>query len=173
MKSLIAIFVLLFNVSANAELVASYEFGRLLDDDKTQVVVADLDSNGTLAVSVQELDKFGTKIGLAEQVGLKKLHTDNFNSFFWSVKNLSNVEVKEQSFAAVCEIYVAPYAFYDNLTVARGYDWGSNVFLQDSKMILGPQGCWVGYRVSPAVERDYHTALNLKSVLKVLALEML
>lgn len=171
--TLISILIAFFSINAQADQIATYEFGVHATHQSYDVINATLDDSGELSVSVSTRSLNGDSLPVIAMLHTKKLHPENFQRLFHYVTVLSKAEIKEEIFGAVCEIYVAPHMFVDNLYVARDYDYVSQEFKGEYKYVFGPQGCWTGHNVYPVVDNQRDVAVRLKETLRTLALEIL
>ena len=181
MKTIISIFFVLFSINANADVIASYDFGRSTDEFnglyKSEVVHANLSEDGVLSVSIQQVGPKVHPLAIAEIVAVKKIHPDNFARLFNSISILSNVEISEENFLAVCAMYAPFYMSHDYLKVARGFSMDKTdkgfSFSGPLTTILGPQGCWVGYVIKPVSMQHENAANSLRDMIRVLTIELL
>ena len=177
MKLLIALIVSLSAFTAQAEsvvsIIASYEFGLSSDENQSEVVTANLHKDGSLVVSAQSFALNGQPIELPKFQAEKKLHPENFNRLLGYAGTLANSEIETVLLFAVCELYAAPHMFYDDLHVARDYNYQDKTFNGALELVQGPQGCWIGKKVYPRDSHSRQIGVRLKETLRTLALELM
>jgi hypothetical protein len=87
--------------------------------------------------------------------------------------DLSDAEVTERMTDLVCAMVPSPYATVDSLLVAEGFRLFSEAPKGDLREVDGPKGCWVWHHIYPTDEKMQETAYRLKSLIKILATELL
>ena len=179
MKKIIAAFVVMFNLSAQAaDVIAVYEFGfrDYLSDDHSfdepgKVLKVTLDDAGKVELS----STVASINGLYESVvvGSKLINKYNLESLKSLVSQLSGAEIDEQTSQFVCEIFVSLEMMTNHLHVSKAYNYNSNSFSPELKTVDGPKGCWVVQHISPKQDYQKTNAQQLKTSLRVLGLELL
>lgn len=177
MKNLILAVFTFVSIQAQADVIATYQFGirdYTQQNSTPQVFTADLTDEGTLNVSVMDLVFSGGDLNtLSEPMASKKLHPLNFQNLLYKIQRLSNLAVNERFNLVVCEIAVSIEMGYNHLSVARNYDHSSLSFMAPLQVVHGPQGCWVGHSISLQEEYGNQIAAELKNSIQALALELI
>lgn len=175
MKNLILVICVLFGFNAFAQQdIVSYEFGMRTGKDYTSTILktVKVNSEGMLIVESTPL----TVAGSSEKnkvTSTKELHEKTFSTISSMVSTLSHHKVVRRYSDVVCMLAVPLEDSFDHLSTARDYDWKSGTYLSPIELVHGPQGCWVGASVYFEQDRANIIAVRLKSMLQVLALELL
>ena len=178
MKNIIVTILSVLSINAFAHFdasdIASYEFGISTGENGTYTVgYANLNEAGDINVYKQVSHVSEGKVGEPILVVSKTLNATNFERVRNYAIALSRAEITEDFFSVVCMIYVEPHANYDHLFTKRDYNHKDGVFLAPFRVIDGPSGCHVGYKVTPALEYNQQTAKKLKEFLMTLAYELM
>lgn len=104
---------------------------------------------------------------------VKRLNDVIFNLIKNEVIGLSTARIVKKTNVVVCMMIPGPHQANDHLSILRHYDHHTDEFLEEMKLILGPQGCWVSNPVYPKENYQMVKAQKLKSMLKVMALEFI
>ena len=111
---------------------------------------------------------------IREEMTVKKeLNQFSFDAIFYKVKNLANTAIEISEHQIVCAMMPGPTASNDHLSVLRDWSWDAQDFLGSLELVSGPQGCWVSRKVQPKEQWAKQQALNLKEIIRVLALDTL
>ena len=102
----------------------------------------------------------------------KRLNDIVFKMLKDEIIGLSRAKIESRTNVIVCMVMPGPGMMNNHLSVLRQYDYETNEFTEEMKLILGPQGCWVSNPTYPKEQYQMNQAKNLKSTMKLLALEL-
>jgi hypothetical protein len=177
MKKLMSIaFALLLSLSALAdgEILASYRFAQNKNGSSprgffTTYYKAELLETGELKISSRYTDQ--TRFDDYDTFRTIELKRAVKGEIIDMVKRLANAEIESRYAGIVCMMYPHPSQSENYLSVKRDYDWRSSTFNGGLELVKGPQGCWIGHKVSPKEDAHDIIAEKLKTALRMLAIQ--
>lgn len=174
--SIFVIALLGFQMSAlaDAKTMVNYNFGYELQPIPSnysyESVNVAIDESGLLTVTSTNMESFNhvgpvnTKTHQLSEASLKFVRNE--------LLSLSDAEIETYESEVVCMIAVSPAQMTDHLSVASGWDWQKKTFTGESRLVLGPEGCWVRSHTFPKSEWKANAARGLKKLLKFMALDI-
>lgn len=155
--------------------LTKYEFA-VSSEKGYEEVTATFSSDGFLTVQAQVLGQSHTlhqsmKDQTAGVSAEKRLDSRNSQIIKGMVLRLANAKIVESFSEIVCKIAITPETSVDHLHVLRDFNYETQNFEGSMKLIKGPTSCAIAHHVS--LEHDFQNdwANQLKTTLKVLALE--
>ena len=176
MKKIILLLAFAISTTAQARetYLASYNFG-VIDSVGAKIITANLTDEGFLSVETTTVDDmFGLPSDDAETFyASKTLHPINLKNLKHKVISLANAEIEASYAGIVCMLMPSIDQSSNHLSVARDYDYDSEQFNGEMTLVDGPRGCWVSNKVHLKNTFSNEIAVELKGILRALAIEAL
>jgi hypothetical protein len=158
-----------FSNSLQGKVIAEYDF-VISTSSGPQKVQASIYQNGQLKVRAK---KFFKRKHALKLVANPLLNKALIKSLIDDLSSLSYVQTETLERQSICKRLPLPKEEVDHLYVAQDYNFNTEKFEGETKLISGPKGCWLPEEISPETLKGETLAQRIKGSLKALALQQL